>query len=165
MHTVQISPENQRLREPTNWFWQHSDAPFVSKVDDDCLLPKGWAPTLIDAHHSAAKAGILGCWRFYEDDFVPSFAERKIRELPGGHRLMRNCWVQGSGYVMKREVVAQLGPLRKTEKFTDYCVRAELAGWCNGWYYPFIHEEHMDDPRSVVQRIFISGGFSQESAS
>jgi hypothetical protein len=145
---VEISGENMKLREPTNWFWKQSKAPFVSKVDDDCLLPMGWAEALIQAHNSAAELGIVGCWRFYDEDFIPSAAQRKIRAISGEHQIMMNCWVQGSGYVMKRAVFDCLGPLSPTESFTEYGIRAALAGWINGWYFPFIHEEHMDDPRS-----------------
>jgi hypothetical protein len=150
---VHVSPENKRLREPTNWFWQHSNAPFLSKVDDDCLLPDGWATTLLEAHRQEPRLGLVGCWRFYDGDFVPELAERKILNLPGGHRLMGNCWVQGSGYVMKRGVVEQLGPLGPTESFHSYGIRAAAAGWMNGFYFPFIHEEHMDDPRSVYSEL------------
>jgi GT2 family glycosyltransferase len=153
LYHVHINPENKGLREPTNWFWRHAEAPYLSKVDDDCLLPDGWARTLIAAHVESPRLGLLGCWRFYDEDFVPELAERKLRELPGGHRVMLNCWVQGSGYVMKREVVQQLGSLVSYESFTDYCVRAARAGWINGWYFPFIHEEHMDDPRSPYSQL------------
>lgn len=145
---LHLSAENRKLREPTNWFWQRSGARFFSKVDDDCLLPDGWATTLIQAHESEPRLGIIGCWRFYDEDFVPSLAEQKIRTVADGHQIMANCWVQGSGYVMKREVFEQLGPLRPSESFTDYGIRAALAGRWNGWYFPFLHEEHMDDPRS-----------------
>jgi glycosyltransferase involved in cell wall biosynthesis len=147
-HTLHISPKNERLRGPTNWFWAQSDAAYVSKVDDDCLLPDGWAQTLLSAHRDNPDLGVIGCWRFYEEDFVPDLARRKIKKLQGGHELLRNCWVQGSGYVMRRDCQEALGPLGPAESFTGYCVRVALSGWQNGWYYPFIHEEHMDDPRS-----------------
>jgi hypothetical protein len=147
-HRLHVSPENKRLREPTNWFWSHAQGDYVSKVDDDCLLPDGWGQTLMKAHEANPKLGVIGTWRFYDEDFVPSLANQKIRALNGGHSLMRNCWVQGSGYVMKRACVKELGLLRSDESFPGYCVRSARAGWENGWYYPFIHEEHMDDPRS-----------------
>lgn len=147
-YRLEISPENKRLREPTNWFWEHSDGEFVSKVDDDCLLSDGWAQKLIAAHRDARELGIVGSWRFYDEDFDEPLARRKIRTFAGGHRLMLNCWVQGSGYVMKRELIRRVGPIRPGETFTDYGVRAALGGWVNGWYFPFIHEEHMDDARS-----------------
>ena len=36
------SRENAKLRDPTNWILQEGDSEYVSKVDDDCLVPEGW---------------------------------------------------------------------------------------------------------------------------
>jgi hypothetical protein len=49
---------------------------------------------------------------------------------------------------MKRTFVDQLGLLGKNESFPGYCIRGALRGWKNGWAFPLLHEEHMDDPRS-----------------
>jgi len=147
-HHLEHCPENKQLREPTNWFWKNSTAPYVSKVDDDCLLPNGWAQSLLAAHESNPELGAIGCWRFYDEDFLPAAANRKIVQLKGKHKLMRNAWVQGSGYVMRRRCIEVQGPIREKESYTSYCIRAAISGWQHGWYYPFIHEEHMDDPRS-----------------
>lgn len=147
-HHLQHSPENKKLREPTNWFWENSTAPHVSKVDDDCMLPDGWGRTLLNAHAANPELGVIGCWRFYDEDYIPTLAEKKLRTLKGSHRIMANCWVQGSGYAMKRACIEQQGPIRESESFPAHCIRSALAGWQNGWYFPFIHEEHMDDPRS-----------------
>ena len=148
LYHIHVSPENKKLREPTNWFWANSDGAFLSKVDDDCLLPMDWAKTLREAHTDEPKLGVVGCWRFYDSDFVPELAEKKIRTIGGGHRIMRHHHVQGSGYVMKRAVFQDNGPLRNSEGFTRYCNRAGARGWEIGWYFPFIHEEHMDGARS-----------------
>jgi hypothetical protein len=67
--------------------------------------------------------------------------------------LMRNCWVQGSGYIMKQEVVQRLGKLRANESFPSYCLRAESAGYINGFPYPFIPIDHFDDPRSPYSMV------------
>lgn len=147
-HHLEISRENKRLREPTNWFWRNTDGAYLTKVDDDCLLPPGWGKTLRDAHTANPGLGIIGCWRFYEEDFNEKQARKKIIRLGGGFELMKNPWVQGSSYVMKRACQAQQGDLQERESFYTYCLRAALAGWQNGWLFPFIHEEHMDDPRS-----------------
>lgn len=152
-HRLEISAENQGLRVPTNWLWAQSTAPFLSKVDDDCLLPDGWGDTLMQAHHDNPELGIIGAWRFYDEDFVPELARRKTVTLKNGHQLMRNCWVQGSGYVMKRACRDRGGLLAPNESFPNYCIRTALSGWQHGWYFPFIHEEHMDDPRSPYCRI------------
>jgi hypothetical protein len=141
------SRENVRLREPTNWLWANSDAAYVSKVDDDCLVDEEWIPRLLAAHEANPSFGVVGSWRFPDEDFVPSLANRKIKEFAGGHRLLQNFWVQGSGYLMKRECIERHGLLGVDQSFPDYCIALALAGYVNGWVYPFIREEHMDDPR------------------
>jgi len=142
------SIENKKLNEPTNWLWTHAKGDFLSKVDDDCLMPYDWANVLRRAHADVPEFGVIGCWRFPEEDFVPELANKKTREFTGGHRLMQNCWIEGSGYLMKRECLKVNGLLRSAETFTDYCIRLANKGWINGWYYPFLYQVHMDDPRS-----------------
>lgn len=142
------SRENVRLREPTNWLWRNSSAEFVSKVDDDCLVAPGWLDTFAAAHHDNPDFGIVGSWRHPDEDFRPELAKRKIQEFNGGHSLMRNLWVQGSGYLMKRAIADQIGLLDIDESFTGYCIRSARAGSVNGFYCPFVPEDHMDDPRS-----------------
>lgn len=139
---------NEKLRRPTNWFFEnYRDADFLGKVDDDCLVPAGWCDTLQRAHRDIPEAGILGCWHFLPEDFNEEVASKKIFHY-GGHRIMRNCWVGGSGYLMKREVLDKLGLLREGENFTTYCLRGAAKGFINGWYFPFLFQEHMDDPRT-----------------
>ena len=140
---------NEKLWGPTNWFWENTkDAEFLSKVDDDGLMPEKWVETLTQAHHDIPQAGILGTWRFMDEDFYPDLAIRKIQSF-GAHQLMRSCWVEGSGYIMKRSVVDKIGPLTPGESFTAYGIRAAAADYINGWYYPFLYQEHMDDPRAA----------------
>ncbi len=143
-----FAENNSVLNVPTNWFWKnYSDATFLSKVDDDCLVPKGWCEKLVKAHEEIPRAGILACWHFLEEDFIPEKAEKKIFTY-GSHQIMRNCWIGGSGYIMKGSLVHELGFLKAKESFTDFCLKAARRGYLNGWYFPIIYQEHMDDPRS-----------------
>lgn len=140
--------KNEKLRGPTNWFWQSAgEAEFVSKVDDDGLMPDNWTRILERAHRDIPEAGVLGTWRFPEEDFAEELAKKKIQGF-GVHQLLRSCWVEGSGYLMKREVIERIGLIGERESFTTYCLRAAAAGFINGWYYPFLYQEHMDDPRA-----------------
>lgn len=141
-------PENRKLREPTNWFWENSTGDLVGKVDDDCLMPAGWVQTLRKAHMDVPEFGVLGCWPFLEEDYVPELAEPKTRTFPGGHRLLTNCWVGGSGYLMKRRCFEEVGPIVDGQSFTGYCVQLAVRGRINGWYLPLLCQDHMDDPRS-----------------
>lgn len=142
------SPENVGIQAPTNWLWQRSKADFVSKVDDDCLLEDGWIEALAETHGYEPRLGVVGCWRFLPEDFMPEVAQRKIRDIGGGHQLLENLWTQGSGYLLKRQLVEKHGQLKAGQSFPQYCKMLALRGCINGWHYPFLREEHMDDPRS-----------------
>jgi glycosyltransferase involved in cell wall biosynthesis len=142
------SRENQRLTAPTNWMWSEGDADLVSKVDDDCLVTPGWIEAFRQVHLDNPNLGAVGSWRFYDEDFVPELAEPKIVTLAGGHRMMRNHWVQGSGYLLSRKVIDRQGLLTPGTSFPQWCIDAALNGAVHGWLFPFVHEEHMDDPRS-----------------
>ncbi len=146
------SPENQMLRGPTNWFWSRADGRLLGKVDDDCLVPEGWVEALRQAHRDVPELGAISCWPFLEEDFVPERAGGKVQRV-GRHQVLRNHWVGGSGYLMKRGVYENLGPLGEREAFSGYCLRAAGAGWVNGWYYPFLLMDHMEDPRSPNTRM------------
>jgi glycosyltransferase involved in cell wall biosynthesis len=148
LHRFHHNVDNAGLREPTNWLWRESTGDYVSKVDDDCVEDPRWLGILRTAHEQVAEFGVIGAWRFPEEDTDPELMAPKLADYPHGHRLLRNHWVQGSGYLAKRAVVEQVGPIADAESFTTWCLRAARAGWINGWYHPFVREDHMDDPRS-----------------
>lgn len=149
VHMVHHSEINAGIRIPTNWAWLNSDGEFVSKVDDDCVVSLNWIARLRSAHADEPSVGILGTWRFYDEDFEAESAMRKVQRLSNGQRVLRNHWVQGSGYLAKRSVVRDIGGIQDKESFPDWCLRAARHGYRNGWLFPFVWEEHMDDPRSA----------------
>ena len=144
---VHFSEENLKLREPTNWFWSNATAPYLGKVDDDCLVPDGWIERLVTIHRDADRAGVLSCWPFLAEDLDKSLIAKKTVHL-GGHAVFANPWVGGAGYLMKRACQERCGPLGDTEGFTSYCLRVCRAGWTVGWPMPALLMDHMDDPRS-----------------
>ena len=148
VHRFHHSPQNVGLGTPTNWVWREGTARFVSKVDDDCMPQPGWIATLAHAHEANPEFGVIGCSRYPDEDFLPDVAARKIQTFAGGHQLLRNLWIQGSGYLLKREWIERYGALRDGQTFTQYCKQLAVQGLVNGWYFPFVREEHMDDPRS-----------------
>jgi len=149
VHRCHHSPENQRLVGPTRWLWENAEGAYVSKVDDDCLLDDDWIVRLRAAHAAEPRFGVIGAWRFQDEDYRPDLAERKLRTFGGGTRLLVNTWVQGSGYLMKRECFERVGHLSpERADFSRYCMDVAEAGWINGFVFPFVREDHMDDPRS-----------------
>lgn len=148
LHRFHHSKQNVALTEPTNWLFKNAEGSLLGKVDDDCVVSLDWIARLSRAHEDAPELGVAACWHFQPEDFVPELAEPKIRAFPGGHQLLVNMWVGGSGYLMKRACVERLGGLKPGQSFTDYCIEVSKAGWTNGWIYPFVYQDHMDDPRS-----------------
>lgn len=145
---IVFNKRNDKLRKPTNWFWKNNlGADLIGKVDDDCLVPKDWCSILEQTHRDIPEAGMLGCWHFFPEDVVSEIALKKTYTF-GRHKIMRNCWIGGSGYLMKKKVLERNGYLKRNESFTDFCLRAAAKGFINGWYYPFLYQEHMDDPRA-----------------
>ena len=141
------SPENVGLYPPIQWVMSEGRGAYVSKVDDDCLLPVDWIPRLVRAHQDNPEFGILGCWRFQNEDYDERLASKKTVQY-NGHRVLRNHWVEGSGFLLKRSWLEKVGGLRPQESVTAMFVRVSLAGAVNGWLVPFVHQDHMDDPRS-----------------
>ena len=149
-HRFCHSPENQYTRAPTNWLFEEARGDLLSLVNDDCVVSDGWAQTLRAAHRDVPDFGVIACWHFQPEDFMPDLAGRKIRAFAAGRRLMVNPWVQGSGIMIKRCCVEAIGLLGSDERgFTRYCLRVAAAGWINGWHLPLIPIDHMDDPRSI----------------
>ena len=146
-HQFHHSVDNVGLREPTNWLFNNAKGDYLSKVDDDCVVPIDWIPKLRATHEAEPRIGVLGCWRFQTEDYVEELAKNKIVDY-SGHKVLRNAWVEGSGYLMKRECFDKQGPLGRDMSFSDYCIELARKGWVNGWSFPFLYQEHMDDPRA-----------------
>lgn len=142
------SEENRKLTAPTNWMWSQGEGEYVAKVDDDCLVPLGWGQTFREAHQANANLGAICCWGFPDEDYDPKASKSKVRAFRGGHRMLQHPWIQGSGYVMKRRCLLDEGLLKEGESFPAYVRRLSWRGWINGWYFPFLYQEHMDDPRA-----------------
>ena len=114
VHRFHHSVENtghRGLWKPINWLLQGSTGGYLSKVDDDCLVHRDWAAVLRQAHRDVPELGVVGCWRFPPEDFRPELAASKIETFAARHRMLRNCWVEGSGFLMKRECVVSVGLL------------------------------------------------------
>jgi glycosyltransferase involved in cell wall biosynthesis len=147
---VVLSKENAGQTIAMNRLWNASKAELVAKLDNDCLPEHGWLQTFAAAHRDIKNLGAVACWHYRKEDFYPEVAHYKIREI-NGHKIFQHPWVCGSGFVMKRETYLKRGPWPEGSPdigTTDYFMDLALAGFINGWYYPLILQEHMDDPLS-----------------
>jgi glycosyltransferase involved in cell wall biosynthesis len=141
-----FSNRNAGQTAAVNEVWARSKADLVGKVDNDCLVTAGWTRTLAEAHKDIDNLGVVACWHFFPEDFDQEKARRKIHRF-GKHQIFCHPWTCGTGLLIKRETFRRFGPIQKSAT-TGYWLKIAAAGYINGFYYPLIYQEHMDDPRS-----------------
>ena len=143
---IVFSKENVGQTAAVNDIWDKSKADLLGKLDNDCLVTAGWTRILAKAHEDIERLGAVACWHFRAEDFDYERAKHKIQTF-GKHRIFRHPWTCGTGLLIKRDTFRKFGPIQENAT-TQYWLRIALDGYINGFYYPFIYQEHMDDPRS-----------------
>ena len=143
---VVLSETNAGQVAAINKVWSSSSAELLGKVDNDCLLTPGWTATLGQAHADIPELGAVACWHFFEDDFDYSRAKHKIQAF-GKHYIFRQAGTCGSGILVKRSMFKRFGPMTG-KSTTQLWWKMAMGGAVNGFYYPLVLQEHMDDPKS-----------------
>lgn len=152
IHDIVFSKENRGQAYATNKVWTQTNAELVGKVDNDCIVTSGWTRILSQAHKDLPQLGVLGCWHFFPNDFDYEKAKHKIQTF-GNHQIFRHPWVDGSALLVKRKIYTEHGPCKEDEYLTRFWLRLAMAGYINGFYYPLVYQEHMDDIRSKYNRL------------
>jgi len=141
-----FSKENIGQMAAVNQVWGQSKADLLGKLDNDCLVTPGWTRILAQAHNDIPNLGVVACWHFSPDDFDYERAKHKIQKF-GNHQILRHPSTCGTGLLLKRDTFERLGPIQG-KATTQYWLKMALAGYINGFYYPLVYQEHMDDPKS-----------------
>lgn len=144
-----FSKENIGQAAAVNQIWNDSKADLLGKLDNDCLVTPGWTRTLVQAHNDIDNLGVIACWHFLSEDFDESAARKagKIQSF-GKHQILRHPWTCGTGFLIKRELFSKFGDVPTQGGMTRYWLKIALKGYVNGYCYPFVYQEHMDDPKS-----------------
>jgi len=146
MANIIFSKENVGQIAAVNQVWSRSKADLLGKLDNDCLVTPGWTRILAQAHEDIPQLGVVACWHFPPEDFDYERAKHKIHTF-NGHRIFRHPWTCGTGLLVKRNTFERFGAIQG-KGTTKYWLKIALGGYINGYYYPFIYQEHMDDPKS-----------------
>lgn len=144
---IVFSDENKGQTYVTNKIWSETSAELVGKVDNDCLVTPGWTQILSRAHLDLSKLGVVGCWHFPEEDFDYERAKHKIQTFCG-HQIFRHPWVDGSALMVKRSTYMDYAPCTEQDYLSGFWIKLAMAGYVNGFYFPLVYQEHMDDPKS-----------------
>ena len=143
---IVLSKKNVGQTAAINEIWSNSRADLLGKLDNDCLVTPGWTRKLAEAHKDIDDLGVIACWHFFPDDFDYQRAKHKIQKF-GKHQILRHPWTCGTGFLIKKETFKKLGPIRNSST-TPFLLKMASANYINGFYYPLIYQEHMDDPKS-----------------
>lgn len=145
---IVFSKENVGQTNAVNKIWSNSSAELLGKIDNDCIMNAGWTRKLVQAHQDIPKLGVVACWHFPVEDFDEE-AVRKAGKLQrfGQHQIFRHPWTCGTGLLFKRKLFEKFGPINRKDT-TNYWLKIASKGYINGFYYPLVLQEHMDDPKS-----------------
>lgn len=154
---IVFSRENVPQTTAVSQTWHASKADLLGKLDNDCVLPPGWLRTLSRAHEDIPDLGIIACWHFFADDFDYDRARHKIQQF-GAHRILRHPWTCGTGFLIKRRTFEEVQPM-EGGGLTGYFINVAMKGYINGFYYPLLLQDHMDDPKSTHCRMRTEEGF------
>jgi glycosyltransferase involved in cell wall biosynthesis len=146
-----FSKENLGQITAVNTVWSNSRADLLGKLDNDCLVTPGWTRKLARAHEDIDKLGVIACWHYFEDDFDYQRAGHKIQTF-SCHQILRHPWTCGTGLLIKRDIFKKFGPIQ-SKATSKYWLKIASKGYINGFYYPFIYQEHMDDPKSEYTKL------------
>lgn len=143
---IVYSPRNVGQTAALNALWNSSKADLLGKLDNDCIVTPGWTRKLAKAHREIENLGAIACWHFLPEDFNYQAARKKIFTY-GSHQVLRHPWTCGTGLLLKRSTFQKFGPFRD-KATTEYWLNISKYGFINGFYYPLIFQDHMDDLRS-----------------
>lgn len=138
--------ENVLLHGAVNDLVSKSSADLIGMIFDDILVTPGWTCPLAQAHTDVPEFGMIGSWHFPPEDFDYELAKNKIQKF-GQHQVLRHPWTGVGGGLVKVKTMRECGPL-ESSRTTNYWIRMALKGYINGYYYPLIYADHLDDPRS-----------------
>ncbi len=142
-----LSHKNIGQTAAVNQVWSRSKADLLGKLDNDCLMSPGWTKILGQAHADIPELGVVACWHYFLEDFDFEKAKRKIQRF-GQHQILKHPWTCGTGVLIKRDTFKKFGPIQD-KAMTQYWTNMAIAGLTNGWYFPLVHQEHMEDPLST----------------
>lgn len=149
---IMLKEKNCKLDHPVNEVFSKSDAEYIGKVDNDTLVPFDWLERIINSIESVnfGLSGVMSGFHFDEKDIV----DLRLYDLDGGLRdfIWRKPHTGGCSFLMLKEVYDKFGPIEggydSLSSFTVWQHKLHRNGYINGYPYPFIKVENLQDYRS-----------------
>lgn len=138
-----FSKDNVGLRGAVNYLFDKSSADLVGIIPNDFIVTPGWTRPLAQAHADIPELGMVACWHYLPEEFDYERAKHKIQTF-GRHQIFRHPWTGGGAGLVKLKTVREFDPIQ-WQSTTKYWIKIASAGYINGYYFPLIYVEHMDD--------------------
>jgi 2-polyprenyl-3-methyl-5-hydroxy-6-metoxy-1,4-benzoquinol methylase len=152
------SPTNRGVVYPMNEVWTcDPEAELLAKVDNDTLVPPDLLRRLAECHLQSERFGVLSGFHFREEG--ETLAEEHRIKIFDGVRVLPQPFVGGCAVMIRREVFQKIGFIGyRTDGpdgrpfmdsgWTIYQQRLTDQGFVNGYPWPPVHVDHMEDTRS-----------------
>jgi 2-polyprenyl-3-methyl-5-hydroxy-6-metoxy-1,4-benzoquinol methylase len=151
------SPANRGIVFPMNAVWlSDHGAELVAKIDNDTWVPPDLLRRLAECHRRSRQFGVLSGFHFRAEGEALA-DDSRVSEIDGV-RILAQPYVGGCAVVVRREVLDRLGPIPcrndaqqgpfMDSGWTFYQQRMTDVGLINGYPWPPIHVDHMEDTRS-----------------
>jgi O-antigen biosynthesis protein len=152
------SPTNRGVVWPMNEVWRSDpSAALLAKIDNDTLVPPDLLTRLAECHARHDRFGVLSGFHFRQEG--EALAEDFRVKSFGDVRILPQPYVGGCAVMVRRRTLDELGPIDCQPRaasapfmdsgWTAYQQRMTAAGYINGYPWPPIHVEHMEDTRSA----------------
>jgi 2-polyprenyl-3-methyl-5-hydroxy-6-metoxy-1,4-benzoquinol methylase len=153
-----LSPVNRGVVFPMNEAWASDpEAELLAKIDNDTLVPPDLLRRLAECHLQSKQFGVLSGFHFRQEGEALA-EEHRIKSFDGV-RVLPQPYVGGCAVMIRAEVFKKLGmigcrsdgPQQKPfmdSGWTLYQQRLTQEGLVNGYPWPPIHVDHMEDTRS-----------------
>ncbi|HWB11545.1 MAG TPA: glycosyltransferase [Pirellulales bacterium] len=156
--TAIASPTNRGVVFPMNEAWSSDpEAEFLAKIDNDTLVPPDLFRRLAECHLQSRRFGVLSGFHFRQEGEALA-EEHRIKSFDGV-RVLPQPYVGGCAVMIRREVFQTIGLIDyRTDGpdgrpfmdsgWTIYQQRLTDQGYINGYPWPPVHVDHMEDTRS-----------------
>jgi|GEM_PF-3387821 len=155
--SLHLSNTNEGVIRPMNEVWSsHRSAEILAKLDNDTRVPTDWLRRLIPCHLASEKLGVLSGFHFREEGEKIA-KETDILTLKN-QQVLKQMFVGGCAITIRRELFEKFAPIPEARPaadgpfldsgWTQFQQRLGDAGYFNGYPWPAVHVDHMEDTRS-----------------
>lgn len=140
--TIVYHKENVGQWKACQKAWDASNAPVLSHIQNDIIVPWGWVHGLYEVYQ-AFSPFLVGAFHFGIHEFP-----KRDEEAPNGIGICYVSHIAGTAFLMHRDDWIRYGRIREDHPiygFTQYQAEAAKLGAKIGYAYPPVKITHMDE--------------------